>query len=701
MNSAALTRLWPRWNWTARDWALDFARRLGSDALFTATLAYLFFPALLFCLGWVRIWIGLPLALGILDGIRRSLPETAPRRTEAPGTLGGVWIIVTLAVCGGAVFFSGVAGYTPVIGVADPVKQHMSLFETMARPWPMAWEGEAVFGKPGPRVPAYHFFYYLVPGLVGKCFGWNAANHFLAFWVASGLVLIITWVARLAKVRSPWLALAFLAFGGLDVVAQTVLDVPSRLLPGVFPDLWWSQAGSSHPSMAEQQLHYPAHFVLFSWFPNHAVPCWLGIAVLMQEAVTRREGGNLVFLGSVLPMWSVFAALGVFPFLAGTCAALCLENRWRGLVTVRNLLTGPLLFALSALLLLSNDGGSQGRWLVPELLAAWPMLLLFYLVEFGALALLLPREVRSGREENLWWTLAMASLLLIPFYSQGVVNDFCGRVFMPALFVLLVLVARFLFSAGEGRRPANREGHRLAVWTLVTVGAAPSVHALWTNQRQAPSTLRPPALESVLPYHEYAAKYPEHAVQGLGPASSFFWKYLAKPLHIVREIPGDAVSRPIFISAEPESQWFYQGEPFRGSLRIDNQSASQVISLRHSGAGLRPDLIRGIRIRGELDIEDEHGRRLLTDVGTVKVAFRSGETAAFGPAPLQGQGTADAPWHLDIPAGALRRDRSLDLWIEVELLRPGLHTLRIDSIEIEASQVHYQVTAARQRGTGT
>ncbi len=196
------------------------------DWLLTATVAYLFLPAFLFFFGWLRWYVGLPLALGALWGCVRILSGGCPDSVDpVPGNFGRLRRGLALGLCALAVFWSGVAGYTPEIGVADPFKQHMMLYEGMERPWPTAYESEEIFGKAGPRAPAYHVFFYLTPAAVGKLFGWEAANHFLALWVTLGLWLVILWIGRLARSDSLGIALAFLLLGGVDLLGQVIFDV--------------------------------------------------------------------------------------------------------------------------------------------------------------------------------------------------------------------------------------------------------------------------------------------------------------------------------------------------------------------------------------------------------------------------------------------------------------------------------------------
>ncbi len=435
--------------------------------------------------------------------------------------------------------------------------------------------------------------------------------------------------------------------------------------------------------MSTQQLHYPNHYLLLSWFPNHALPAWLGTAVIMNEALRRRHTGTLLFIASVLPMWSVFAAMGVFPLLvAGTVAAVWEDpthigwrHALRKFATVPNLVLGPVFVLVFASMLLTNDEGVEQRFLGGELAAAWPMLLLFYLIEFGVLAMLLPSSIRSRRAEGAWWGTAIAILILVPFFSQGVVNDFCGRVFMPAAFVIFVFAARFVFA------PAGKNTRKQLVVLVLVAGAVPGLHVLWTNQRGAPSSLQPAAEESALSYHEYTVQYPAHGVQGMGGRDGFFWRFLAKPMHVLVEEPGEIERRIVFRSGEEHSQWIVEGQAFTGNRQLVGEFASQVVTLERSSVGLRPDLLRRVDVVGKLEREVEGNLVRLNDFGVIKLVIRSADgRPVFGPVPLSGQGTTDAPWTIPVEEGSLSRREELSVALEIELLREGVHQLQIDSI---------------------
>lgn len=69
-------------------------------------------------------------------------------------------------------------------------------------------------------------------------------------------------------------------------------------------------------------------------------------------------------------------------------------------------------------------------------------MLVFYLLDAGIYLLLLWRQ---NRRSWLFYTCAV-SLFIIPFFKVGQGCDFCMRVSIPAIFILMTLCARYFIA---------------------------------------------------------------------------------------------------------------------------------------------------------------------------------------------------------------------------------------------------------------
>jgi len=97
-------------------------------------------------------------------------------------------------------------------------------------------------------------------------------------------------------------------------------------------------------------------------------------------------------------------------------------------------------------------------------LVAASRLLLFWLVEFGAFALVIAGR---NRRSPVFW-IAVVSLLLAPMFRLGRNMDFAMRASIPGLFALSLLCIRFLLDALRERRNRAAAG---VLATFLLIGA--------------------------------------------------------------------------------------------------------------------------------------------------------------------------------------------------------------------------------------
>ena len=73
------------------------------------------------------------------------------------------------------------------------------------------------------------------------------------------------------------------------------------------------------------------------------------------------------------------------------------------------------------------------------------MLILFYLLECGVYMILIYRKYKK---DLLYYTVGI-SLFIIPIFRIGSGCDFCMRASIPALFILMIMVLRYIFNIGS------------------------------------------------------------------------------------------------------------------------------------------------------------------------------------------------------------------------------------------------------------
>jgi hypothetical protein len=160
----------------------------------------------------------------------------------------------------------------------------------------------------------------------------------------------------------------------------------------------------------------------------------------------------------------------------------------------------------------------------------WPLLLLFYAVEFFAYALLcfpmsIPFKKAERRDGELhddlpaeWWWACVILLFLLPLYKLGKYSDLTMRASIPSLFVLSVLVANRIAIAS---RFTFRTAALILLVFLGTFTA--SAEMARSMQNMGLSIWIRPAVD----IQSVPEMPPEFREQYEGNTSSFFYRYLA------------------------------------------------------------------------------------------------------------------------------------------------------------------------------
>ncbi len=500
-------------------------------AIEAVSLLYLFLPSLIFIFGYLRWRYAIPTGtiLGIaliqyLRDIQQSSPPEEDRHI-APTTF-RQRILITHAAIFLTIFIimllSGVGNFA--FQPRDYFKHNAVLRDLVEFPWPTAYTGSALNQSDG--VFAYYLGYYLPGAILGKLFGYAAAEYFQFFWTGLGLWLACMWFLRLTGRASYTMALLFLLFGGLDIIAFAC----TRRLPSIAHgniDFWIAAYIVPFKNLGAMLLFYLSHFSQLQWIPHHAIGTWVAMGMLLN--LTRREYGprNMFFLCASVPLWAFFSAVGLIPFLA----VIVMRQFFREIhrfISFRNLIAGPVLVALTGLFLMSNNAHIKQGFLW-NFRVDWLLLFWFYVIEFGAYAAVrafIATEGISRNDKILFWT-AFASLMIIPLYHFGMANDFVNKASTPALFIL----AWGLGQAVVHARPGVSTVLARILVLLICLGAVGSLSGLAGSVRMGVHFNRASALENALHCDQLIQRFQNEAPY-MGSTDTFFWKHLAKPVQV-------------------------------------------------------------------------------------------------------------------------------------------------------------------------
>ena len=385
---------------------------------------YLLLPVLLFC-----FWFTTPVAAFLLAllgyGSYRAL---AGRKGKTTG-LGWKWLAAIFAL---ALVWTAIAGVGHFF-YANPdwIMRDAVLHDLATSGWPPSYRDEHGVSLIL-RAPVG---YYLPSAVIGRLWGLEAANVSLYLWSSLGFALFLASACRLFESSKQRIAclVVLVLFGGMDLLGQLW---GARQLPGLGEHIeWWMP-----------YVQYSSQTTLLFWVPNHALPAWLGILLVLRHWRSPSLARITPLLAAVIPLWSPLAAIGLFPFflfgLAWRRDARSLFSPFTCLPFV------PAAFLIA--LYLGKDAASVPHgWmyqLSPSFDAFAFRYVLFCLFEFGMLALILARLVTF----DLPLRIGVVVLALLPVYFYGPGNDLAMRASIPALMVLALATVRPL-----AERPSN------------------------------------------------------------------------------------------------------------------------------------------------------------------------------------------------------------------------------------------------------
>lgn len=437
------------------------ARQL--DRLELAALAYLLAPMALFLWGWWR-WPVALLASALLAVMlhavvakRRPIAETLPARLWLPlAAVALIWVAS-----------SGLLGGLP-LNADWGVRMH-ALRDLTVGAWPVGY-GELMGGE---SILRFSMGYYLVPAGLGAALGSvDAARLLMGLWTVLGVVLFFALVLQNWPDRRPAVVALVLSlltlFSGMDML-------------GFLLGRAYTPALGQHIEWWTPWLQYSSQTTLLFWVPNHALPAWLGAALVWRH----RERGLALAPAALLlvaaALWSPLACVGLLPLLALATARGIPISKWMlGLCAPSVLAALPLLLMLAVFVTFGMDG----RDTVPELpqgaqvaapTVSWHAWLVFQLLEWGLLACaLLSTGVR--RQPWVFWA-ACAMLLLLPLLRFGPGNDLVMRGGVAPMTLLMLRTGQALTQGALAAR-----WHRAALLMLLIGCITPAQELIRQSQ---------------------------------------------------------------------------------------------------------------------------------------------------------------------------------------------------------------------------
>jgi len=432
-----------------------------ADFFLPLALIYLVLPNLLFLGTWVKPCLGLP-ALVVVGAATGWFLWTSPSSSSRLALTRPTWVgVVVLAFLW--TLLTGVGGWVPQS--MDYLKHNLLFHDLVQQPWPVTYQ----LPETGAHYLCYGLGYYLLPALGGAIVGGGSLPFLTFLWTWLGVGLVFYWVATFAgkPAQTLFIVLGFAATGILWSSLKQV-GVPGLCTPGNW-DLNITQLGL--------KFNFNDSFTRFQYQPQHALPGWLGAAVLYELLWVRQNPRGAFLAWAACLLWSPLTCLGLLLLPLAALRRL----RWQNYFEPVNLLGGGLLLVIVGIYL-------QGHLQVADAGPIWRLAagtgwifyyLLFLLLELSPLfcLLLLDRQQPlPGPLRPLLYVSALL-LLLLPLYRLGFASDIRLQASGPALLFAALAASHYLQSPGF---TLKRPRFLLLVMALL-LGAVLPLTRPWTN----------------------------------------------------------------------------------------------------------------------------------------------------------------------------------------------------------------------------
>lgn len=472
------------------------------------SFCYLILPVMIFISGFVRTEISsvlfglttfvcyrsfhdLMTSRGFKMQIKNVLPEWRLWRWH---------LLLTGVLALGWLSFSSIGG----IGYRnfDSGIRSSLLWHLVTSSWPLyfpaGYFGDS-FGVLSDKAYVYYFAYYLPAAVAGKLLGWKAANlalfaySWLGVWLA--LVLVRIYMQRHGRVVTLTVFAGICLFGGLDYLFNRLLAFTADR-----SEMWLSP------------FHYFSHTRNLFWAPQHCLPSWLMICVILN----RRQISPLLMrifplvIVSLL-LWSPLCLIGIVPFIFPA-----LKYYWKEWLRLNPLsILTSLIFVLLTAFIISNDFSFEILFAPYSVDNFWGNYGLFVLSEFVILSAVLFLIPFKKMDFDIL-AIALSMLFIIPFFTLGIWNDWTIKLSMPSLFVVSIMVIKQIIRLMENKRKSAS----IAVLLFAACAFTPLEELVYSAKHYRISFETPPQIR------EFGPTY--IVWQQLGDPGSFFFRTIAR-----------------------------------------------------------------------------------------------------------------------------------------------------------------------------
>ena len=415
-------------------------------AFWAASLGFAALPIIIFFAGYLKLYVGIPLALLFILAFVLSVSDASKDQEKKLLSRSDTDIKIPVGYLIGfavtAIVLSLVSGVGEFIFTLNDHPYRRAIMNDLVNyKWPVIYDystqtnPEVIkeIGKTsGTYAFMYYFTYWLPAALVGKLGGASAANLALMIWNAIGIFLTFIGVSKIIGRASFTVPFVYICFAGLDVLPNIVHNF-------VEWDCW------NGMEVWAPVLAYMSNFAELTSVFHQCVPCWLIVTLIMMSYNTRSLG----FCGGMLFAYSPWGIIGLFPLAVVRAFSKPMRaggtgNAVKNVFSIINIISCASLLLVYTPFYLGNHSSTSIKGFFWEFIndpgLSVIVYILFILIEIAPVAVIL---WKTEKKEALFIA-SLVELMIIPLYKITEANDFCMRSSMAARFVLCILLARYL-----------------------------------------------------------------------------------------------------------------------------------------------------------------------------------------------------------------------------------------------------------------
>lgn len=452
----------------------ELCRKAAGKVVVTGIYLYLVLPFIIFAIGWLKTYLAIPVVLLVVCATWKAVRDTKNDFWLPELTWDNIVRFLCIsALIGIWVYYSGIGKH--VWQNPDHTCRNAIFDALVKHEWPVYNMQDA---KGSGRALIYYIGFWLPSAVVGKLFGLHAGYTFQMIWAVFGIWIVYYFICAGRKKLELWPLAILVFFSGLDYFGCYLVQTDFSTL-----------TNDAHLEQWTHGLQYSSMTTQLFWVFNQAIPAWMCTAL----ARAQKDNRSLVFIFSTCLLSATFPTVGLLILALywgmsreirllheargkGEKAGACLRQFLKNVMTFQNVFGGGAIGLISFFYLRSNGSAERMTQHAPLFGAVpWVKYFVFILLEAGLYLIVVYKYYRQNGE---YYVIAL-SLLCIPLLVN-LPADWCMRVSIPALFVLMLYVIETLPQMYRSRD----WGVLLLLILLLTGGAITPMHEMTRAVKQ-------------------------------------------------------------------------------------------------------------------------------------------------------------------------------------------------------------------------